>query len=271
MSAHPAFSAVARHYDASFTDTAVGRLQRERVWHWLAENLLGTPAVLELNCGTGADALWMARRGWQVLATDIAAEMVAVTEEKLQQAGQQKLVTTRVCSFSEVNHLSEGPFDLIFSNFGGLNCAPPQTLDTVWKNLLDKLNPGGQLVLVVMGRFCAWETLYFLLKINPTQAFRRLRHEAVVARLDQNTSVDTWYYSPGEISAGLPADYILSKAQPIGFWLPPSYLDPFFAKMPRLLRVLHWLEKHAVASWMARASDHYLLRITKPPGVPQNL
>lgn len=263
MIAQPAFSAVARDYDASFTDTKVGRLQREQVWHWLTQNITGAPAVLELNCGTGADALWMAKRGWQVLATDISPDMVQVTAEKVRQAGQQKLVTTRVCSFSEIDQLREGPFDLVFSNFGGLNCTPPQTLEALWTNLLGKLKPGGQLVVVVMSRFCAWETLYFLLKMNPKQAFRRLRRGPVVARLDQNTSVDTWYYSPSDIASGFPDTCTLSKAKPIGFWLPPSYLEPFFAKRPRLLRFLTWLEKNATASWLARASDHYLLCITK--------
>lgn len=268
MIAQPAFSAVARDYDASFTDTSVGRLQREQVWHWLTQNIIGTPAVLELNCGTGADALWMAQRGWQVLATDISPEMVQVTAEKVHRAGLQKMVTTRVCGFSEIGQLSEAPFDLIFSNFGGLNCTSPQSLETLWTNLLDKLKPGGQFVFVVMGRFCAWETLYFLLKMNPKQAFRRLRRGAVVARLDQNTSVDTWYYSPSDIASRFPTAGSLSKAQPIGFWLPPSYLDPFFTKWPRLLRVLHWLEKNASASWLAGASDHYLLCITKASDTP---
>ena len=263
MTPDPAFSAVANDYDATFTDTAVGRLQRTAVWNLLANQLGGTPSVLELNCGTGADAIWMAQHGWQVLATDISAEMVQVANEKIGGTGLTHKATAKVAAFAEIAQLEEGPFDLIFSNFGGLNCISPTALEELGTVLHAKLNPGGQIIAIVMGRFCCWETLYFLLKMNPRQAFRRLRRGPTKAQLDAQTSIETWYYSPAQFRNFF-SEYGVVAIRPIGFWLPPSYLDPFFSKRPRLLRCLRFLENHCAPGWLAGGADHFLIQLKKP-------
>ena len=38
--------------------------------------------VLELGCGTGTTALRLAPFTWQMLATDVSAEMIAIAQEK---------------------------------------------------------------------------------------------------------------------------------------------------------------------------------------------
>ncbi|WP_199899091.1 hypothetical protein, partial [Ideonella sp. B508-1] len=61
-----AFDTVARDYDRDFTHSLVGMAQRRVVWDvlddWQARRS-GPGAVLELNCGTGEDALHLARAG----------------------------------------------------------------------------------------------------------------------------------------------------------------------------------------------------------------
>lgn len=249
------FSAIAEAYDDSFTATAVGRLQRRIVWHFLEKMEAGPSLrVLEINCGTGEDAVWLARRGCRVLATDAAPEMVEAARQKAVSAGVE--IETRVCAFADLAALPEQDFDLVFSNFGGLNCVPPEELSALWVVLTEKIRPGGRIVAVVMGRFCWWETLYFLLKGRWREAFRRRSKGPVAARLDDQTTVDTWYFSP--------ADFPESAAvQAVGFWLPPSYLNPFFEKRPRLLRGLFWLERQCRGRFWALGADHFLVSFRK--------
>ena len=261
-----AFDAVADGYDGSFSDTAVGKAQRTRVWHFL-DRLLGEKTVtnvLECNCGTGVDAVWLAERGLQITATDASPEMVRITRQKAETRGLN--IRTAVCTLQQMHLAGEvaasAPYDLVFSDFGGLNCLSPDEIKKWNVDLQKIMTPDAQLVLVVMSRFSWWETLYFLMKLKPRTAFRRWSRKAVQARLDADTTVPTWYYGPGELASLLPG-FRLKKSCPVGFWLPPSYLDPFFRKRPRWLGMLKWLETKSAAGWLAPAADHYFLLLER--------
>ena len=67
------FDIMAETYDADFTYTTIGALQRQQVWNHLQDILKkGAPEmnILEINCGTGEDAIKLARLGHTVTATD---------------------------------------------------------------------------------------------------------------------------------------------------------------------------------------------------------
>ena len=268
----PAFDTIASEYDKSFTHTALGRSMRERIWALLTHRVTSShpvSKVLELNCGTGEDALWLARQGWRVLATDVSAEMVEVARAKAaaqlsescqlsESSPAEKRLQFQMCSFTEISRFSGEKFDLVFSNFGGLNCASPEDLKKLSLDLQKLIAPGGVFVAVVMSRFCWQETLYFLLKGKPREAFRRWNRKPVNAHLDEKITVPTWYFSPNEIQRYF-SDFQVKRVLPVGFWLPPSYLNPFFEKRPRLLGFLNFLEKNCTPAWLAPASDHFLI------------
>ena len=69
MSGH-AFDELASTYDATFTDTIVGKALRETVWARLEQTFRSSRRVLELGCGTGEDAVRLASSGIRVVATD---------------------------------------------------------------------------------------------------------------------------------------------------------------------------------------------------------
>jgi len=270
----PPFNILADSYDATFTETAVGRLQRARVWETLQrlfQQSDGTHlvskglSVLELNCGTGEDACWLAKQGFRVLATDVSPEMIAVLQKKVKKNDLGHLVEGMLL---DLNALSESiplhavfkkaPHPFIFSNFGGLNCLSPADLLRCGTSIAHLLSPEGCFIAVVMGRFCWQESLYFLLKGRFSTAFRRLRRGAVSARLNEASVVNTWYYTPDEFSRFFP-DMEVMMLHPVGFWLPPSYLDGAFRRWPRLLQALNWLEMKWQHRYWARGSDHYLI------------
>lgn len=256
------FDAIARDYDAVFTHSATGRLLRERVWALMTKTLspkIGLHA-LELNCGTGEDAVWLAGSGWKVLATDISPEMIAATRKKVEAAGLEDNITTAVRAIEDP--MPAASFDLVLSNFGGLNCLAPDALRRLNDALLPLLSAEGRFIAVVMSRFCFWEMLFFLWKRKPREAFRRFQQGPVVAALSPDMAVPTWYYSPAQFRQLFPG-FQVRMLQPVGFWLPPSYLNAFFDKHPRFLRVLHWLEQYCTAGWLAPSGDHFYICLTK--------
>ncbi len=259
----PGFDPVAADYDKQFTNSALGRLQRAVVHNYLKTKIKDGAAVLELNCGTGEDAIWLAKQGCTVLATDQSAGMVQVCSNKAEAAHLQHRVQAQVLDIRAIQPnfeflISNTRFDLILSNFGGLNCLSPDALCTFGQTLPQLLRPGACFVAVVMGRFCVWETSYFLLKGRPKQARRRWDGGPVQAQLDAQTQISTWYYSPAEFCSFFPG-LSVQTIQPVGFWLPPSYLSPWASRHPGLLRSLNFLEKKCRGRLWAAAADHFLV------------
>ncbi|MEM9820039.1 MAG: methyltransferase domain-containing protein [Bacteroidota bacterium] len=263
------FDHIANQYDDQFTQTKVGLLQRERVYA-LLEDLMDRHSiqqVLEVNCGTGEDACWLAQKGKRVLATDQSATMIEVARQKAHNLVSEATGSPNfaVCNLEELAHLDlDWPADLLLSNFGGLNCLDATALQKWSEAAADKLRPGGFLAAIVMGRFCAWETLYFSLKGQWKQARRRQSQEAVQAPLAEGVHIPVWYYRPKQFAQFFSPQFDLQQIRPIGFALPPSYLDPFFQKRPALLNLLHRLEKGmANQAFWAGGADHFWLLLQK--------
>ena len=126
MLAPSPFDALAETYDADFTASAIGRMQRSRVWFFLTPilNKAGRSLkILEINCGTGDDAIKMAAMGHTITATDASASMIQKAKEKMNRSSNPSAVEFIICPFDQLeNVFAYEKFDLVFSNFGGLNC-----------------------------------------------------------------------------------------------------------------------------------------------------
>ena len=78
------FDNIAPFYDELFSDTKIGLYLKQIVWNYLDENLPKSELnILEINCGTGVDAIYLAHKGHNVIATDQSAEMIKNAQQKL--------------------------------------------------------------------------------------------------------------------------------------------------------------------------------------------
>ena len=254
------FDQVAQEYDRSFTNSAIGRAQRKLVWNHMAKSdAFKGRKILEVNCGTGEDAVHMASQNNRVVATDISAPMVDEVNHKIALHQLLGRIETFVC---DMRNLSELPsdFDTVFSNFGGLNCLGPKELEQVRDEFAARLAPGGRLVVVVMPSFCLWESLFFLAKGRGKAVFRRNTGQAVESRIAPGTVQSTWYYSPRRLISLFAPAFSPLKVRAIGFFVPPSFLETFFGKRRGMLDRLCELDQRTNAfSVLASASDHYLV------------
>ncbi|HMS67181.1 MAG TPA: class I SAM-dependent methyltransferase [Saprospiraceae bacterium] len=261
------FDAIATEYDLSFSESKIGKAQRNQVHAFLNEGLGQKTAlnILELNCGTGIDAIYLAAKNHKVLATDISEGMIDLVNDKIKTFHLADHIQTKVMDIKQLEYLTpEITYDLIFSNFGGFNCLSPSEIQKVSKELARLLADKGQFIAVVMPGFCLWETLYFLAKLSIKKAFRRFSKKPIPANLDAQTTVNTWYYSPGRFFNLLRNEFKFSKKRPIGFFIPPSYLTWIAQRTPRFFNVLVSLEKRfANLSLLAFASDHYYIEVTQ--------
>jgi SAM-dependent methyltransferase len=266
---HP-FDAAAADYDAIFTQRRLSRWLRETVWERLAASFRPGAIVLELGCGTGEDAVWLARRGVRVSATDASPEMLAVARRKAAAAGvADRIVFARLdvgefrdWGLESADSSIPNPQSLIslydgaFSNFGALNCLPDRR--PVAEALADRVRPGGHVVLVVMGPLCPWEVAWHLLHGEAGTAFRRLR-PGVEAHVGMGSTVRVWYPSPRRLRMEFAPHFRLVETVGIGTLLPPPYLDQLVERWPHVFETLALLdrgfERMFPWTWL---NDHYL-------------
>jgi ubiquinone/menaquinone biosynthesis C-methylase UbiE len=260
MQATP-FDMIAKNYDADFTNSAIGKLQRSKVWACLVPllNERKTPLrILEINCGTGQDALQLAGIGHSVVATDASPAMIDIAKEKLQKEhpGITQQPQFMVCSFASLHEkLAPQKFDLVLSNFGGLNCISNKEIAALGQQLFSLLTEKGMLVVTVMGNCCLWEIVHYCSQAKLRTAFRRLKKTVDFSAGGQ--SMPVYYYSPGALQNLLSPEFVLQQQLPVGLFIPPSYLEKNFLNRPRhLARLSRWEEKfsHPRFSFLA---DHY--------------
>lgn len=253
------FDKAAINYDITFTNSEIGKLQRDLVYKQLLKHLESVQNILEINCGTGEDAIWLAKQNFKVIATDISSKMI---EEAKIKANLDNLnfavadINSITASFPDDN------FDLIFSNFGGLNCLSKTELQEFFKNSGNLLSDKGKMILVIMPKNTIWEQFYFLAKAEFSKVFRR-KKELAIANVD-GEKVPTFYYNPKDIVNLAKHDFELIDYKPIGFFVPPSYLEPFFKNKKGLLHFLNRLENE-IKNWslLSKYADHYIITLQK--------
>jgi ubiquinone/menaquinone biosynthesis C-methylase UbiE len=250
------FDQAAINYDQTFTHTEIGKMQRALVYNELSKHLKSVKNILEINCGTGEDAIWFAKQNFTVTATDISPKMIEVAKSKAN-------LNFSVADINSIATTFEGEkFDLLFSNFGGLNCLSQSELENFFVNSHAILTEKGQLALVIMPKNTLWERFYFLAKAQFKNINRR-KKESVMAQVD-GENVHTYYYNPKDIVNLAKANFDPVVIKPIGFFVPPSYLDGFFKNKKGLLRFLNRLEqgiKNITA--LSKYADHYLIILQK--------
>ncbi len=110
-------------------------------------------SALDLGCGEGGDAIWLARQGWRVTATDISRVALARAAEHADRAQ----VTDRV----DWQHhdlgatFPEGRYDLVSAQF--LHSLHEMPREQILRSAAQAVTAGGTLLIVGHMGFPAWE------------------------------------------------------------------------------------------------------------------
>lgn len=253
-----AFDNYAEIYDEDFTHSPVGILQRRRVYKFLDRHLTASSAILEINCGTGEDVKYLSEKGHYVTGSDISERMIAVARKK-----NEKHIEFIVSDTKDIlSIIGDKKFDIVFSNFGGLNCLPPAELKDCSRYFNSLLKENGKLIFVIMGRKCLWEKFYFTLKSDKRKN-RRLAEAGVSSNIS-GENFKTYYYSPKEFSEIVKEQFNCVTKKPIGLFIPPSFMNSFFKNKKNALKLLNFFEKlFGDINSLANYGDHYFIVFKK--------
>jgi ubiquinone/menaquinone biosynthesis C-methylase UbiE len=259
-----AFDQIAGSYDEIFTRTLVGRAQRDAVWQAMRSAFRAGERILELNCGTGEDAFFLARLGVSVVACDASARMIETAQRRQSaEANQGSRILFRRLQTEELRCIpATEKFDGVLSNFAGLNCV--RDLKSVAAQLARLTKPGANAVLCVSTRFCVWETVWFGLRASFRKAFRRIRGTAI-ARV-AGDRVQVWYPTVRSIARSFSPEFRLRSIRAVGLTVPPTYVRAKWINNPAAISFLQRLDARIGSAPLLRVlGDHVLLRFERLP------
>ena len=136
-------AAQAAEWDARYSEHDGGRWSGRPNGRLLAEVATLTPGLaLDVGCGEGADAIWLAGRGWRVIAIDISDVAVSRAREAAERAGAAvEWVRGDVLR----TPFAAGSFDLVSMQYPAL---PKAAGEAAVRALLATVRPGGLLLAV---------------------------------------------------------------------------------------------------------------------------
>ncbi|HEX4664845.1 MAG TPA: methyltransferase domain-containing protein [Terriglobales bacterium] len=260
FAAAKAFDGVADSYDALFTHSVIGRAQRRQVWAKLLDAFPVGARILELNCGTGEDASYLAEKGRSVVACDASPLMIQVARRRKALGNSVNPEFLNLANEDLGLMGAQKPFDGAFSNFSGLNCLAD--LRPFASNLATLVKPGSPVLLCLWSRVCVTEFFWYLLHGQPKKACRRFAGKS--AAKVGGLIIPVAYPTVGAIRRAFSPWFHLRSRCAVGLFVPPSYVEQWMSKHPKILRALERLDRK-VADWpiFRDAGDHVLLELVR--------
>jgi ubiquinone/menaquinone biosynthesis C-methylase UbiE len=257
-----AFDSVAADYDGPRGNNTLIQDMRGEMWRTLDATFPPGSRLVDLGCGTGLDAVRMARSGYHVTATDWSPGMVNRTHERAEREQVAERVTAINVGAHELSRIDGADrFDGAYSDLGALNCVPDLT--EMAAQCARLLTPRAALVFSVIGRFCPWEIGYYTLKRNWARV--RVRFAPAMVPVGMNKRVVwTRYYTPREFYRAFERHFALEYYRGLCVLAPPPYLTGMKEKHSRLYERL-WRWDRRAAGWPVLRSmgDHFVIVMRK--------
>jgi len=238
-----AFDSASEEYDVTISRNFINTLIRQRSLEALYRLLRKDDVVLEIGAGTGAEAVQVARRVARVVATDISPSMVDLLRRKAAaRRMSEKMDAARVAAadISEVkNILPGGRVRVVYSFNGALNCEP--RLAEFAAELASLVVPGGYFVCSVRNTLCLAEILTYAALLRYSGMVKRKIQPMMVSVGEAD--IPSTYYSVGGFLGFFRRDFEVESIIGLPAILPPAYLNDYYVRARRVLRVLEEADK----------------------------
>jgi ubiquinone/menaquinone biosynthesis C-methylase UbiE len=254
-----AFTLQAPLFDELEKQNPILQYMRTEVHGYMHSIIKPGDKILELNAGTGIDAVTFAEWECDVLATDLSEGMLSELDLKKQKSSFGNRIETRQLSFNDLSSIEEKRFNHVFSNFGGLNCA--DNLEEVVEQIKLMLLRNGYATLVIMPPVSPLEMMTFF-KGNKN-AFRRFKKKGVDSKVE-NIHFKTFYYSVKDLKGYFGKNYRCNHLQSLGLFVPPPHADHFVKRNLKLFGLMKNFDKTFGRFPLLRnIGDHFIISFQK--------
>ncbi len=225
--------------------------------------------MLDIGCGTGADAVHLAARGVEVVGIDPSEAMIDLASLRAADLGLARRTrfirasAEDLASPDTVRDLELETLDGVLCNFGVLNCLEPGSLRPLAAALAPVCRPGAVWASVTMGRFCAWEGMWYGFHGKFGRAFRRMAKYGVEADLGAGP-LRVYYHGSRSIADAAQSWFHRTERAGIGALIPPTFAGGWLGRRPNTLENLARLERRIAAfPPVVGAADHVLLKLVR--------
>ena len=108
--------------------------------------------ALDIGCGEGADAIWLARRGWQVTAVDVSRIALERGAIAAKDAGVEALTEWQLHDLAQT--FPTGAYDLVNAQY--LHAPIELARDEILRRAASAVGPGGTLLIVGHASAPSW-------------------------------------------------------------------------------------------------------------------
>jgi ubiquinone/menaquinone biosynthesis C-methylase UbiE len=216
--------------------------------------------LLELGCGTGTEAIELAKyNNYKILAIDISSKMIEIAKNKALKENLNQNVEFKVLPIEEIKVLKNMKFNGVYSLGGALNCV--EDIKTAADVISKIIVPNGYFIASLINKYCLFETLFFLFKLNFKKAFRRFLTNPVKIKLNINLpEIKVFYYTPKKFYSFFKNNFILEKIVALPFAIPPQYLENVYSKFKIIFnKILNLEEKMSEFYPFNTFGDHFII------------
>jgi ubiquinone/menaquinone biosynthesis C-methylase UbiE len=258
-----AYNRFAELYDGLLSENRINRFMRQQMMQEHLRTFHEGQKLLEIGCGTGDEALELAKRGCEVVAIDPSEEMLRLARKKASRESFGHRVTFFEGYARDIGPLlsefDDASFHGAYSSFA---LSYERDLEGVRDGLAHLLKPGGPLLMALMNRLCATEFLIATAALHPSLAGRRL--STVIAHKVGAVSTEVFGRTVDEVKRVFAGFFDPQEVRALPAALPPPYMNRIAQRFPSIMDMLEKVDP-AVATlpFVRGLGDHTLFKFLR--------
>jgi SAM-dependent methyltransferase len=244
-----AFDSASEEYDYTIRSNFINRWIRQRSIEELLEYAHPDDVLLEVGCGTGAEAMEISRRVAGIVATDISPAMIALLRRKVESKRGRHNISALQLGAAEISRASQslpnGRTRLAYSFNGALNCEP--SIERFPAELAKVTEDEGYFICSIRNTLCLSEALVHGLFLQFDRMAPRKRQPIMVSV--GGLDIPSYYYPPARFARFFSPQFRVRKTIGLPAILPPAYLSDAYFKARSILSFVERIERVAAGTF----------------------
>lgn len=244
-----AFDSASEEYDFTIGGNFINRWIRDRSIRELLSVATPEDVLLEIGCGTGAEAIEVSKRTRGIVATDISGDMVSLLRRKIEARKLQGRIQAQQLGALDVakagQWLPGGKTRVAYSLNGALNCEPG--IERFPAELSRVLEERGFFVCSIRNSLCLSEAVLHGAVLQFDRMAPRKRQPIMVSV--GGMDIPSYYYRPKVFASYFSPFFRVKRMVGLPAILPPAYLSDLYFRARGLLSFVERLEVAAAGSF----------------------